>query len=305
MDVDLRHLEAFVAAARHSSFTRAARTLNVSQPAFTVQIRQLESALGVRLLDRNTRSVQLTQIGQDLAPVLERILRELEALLHSTRSLSTAAAGYVAVAALPSLSATILPRIVEAFRKENPAISIHLRDAVGIRVAAMVRAGEADFGFGSLSSADPELEFTPLFKDRLVAIFGPETPFGRRRALSLADLAQQPLILMDRESTVRTVVDRALASIGHYAPPAFEASYMSTALGMVKAGLGVTILPESVLEMEDNRDLDFRPIQKPALDRDVGILMKRGRSLAPAAAALVDAVRKECKSRARGVRGRR
>ena len=75
MDVELRHLQAFVAAARHASFTHAAKTVHVSQPTFTVQIRQLETALGVRLLDRNTRSVRLTPIGRELAPVIERILR--------------------------------------------------------------------------------------------------------------------------------------------------------------------------------------------------------------------------------------
>ena len=139
MDIDLRHLEAFVAVARHGSFTRAAKAVNISQPTFTVQIRHLEAALGVRLVDRNTRTVKLTPIGRDLAPVLERILRDLESALLNTQAYSSRASGFVAVAALPTLSATVLPGIIAAFRAENAGITIHLRDAVNVRVAGLVR----------------------------------------------------------------------------------------------------------------------------------------------------------------------
>jgi LysR family carnitine catabolism transcriptional activator len=291
MDVEFRHLAAFVAAARHGSFTRAAKALHVSQPAFTVQIRQLETALGVRLLDRNTRSVQLTQIGHDLAPPLERLLREFDALLLNTKSLSTKASGYVAVAALPSLSATLLPRIISSFRAANPGIAVHLRDAVGARVVSMVKAGEVDFGFGSLRTGEPDIEFTQLFKDRMSAIFRAGSPLGRKRSVALRDLISYPLILMERDSTVRTVVDRGLAAIGHYAPPAYEAEYISTALGMVKAGLGITILPASVLEMENPENLALLPIHQPDLDRDVGFIVKRGRSLSRAAESLMSSIR--------------
>ena len=141
MDVELRHLQAFVAAAQHSSFTRAAKTVHVSQPTFTVQIRQLETALGVRLLDRNTRSVRLTPIGRELAPVIERILRDLESVLLNTQALSAKASGFVAVAALPTLSATMLPGIIAAFRSRNPGIAIQLREAVSGRLAGNGEGG--------------------------------------------------------------------------------------------------------------------------------------------------------------------
>ena len=202
MDVDLRHLRAFVAVARHGSFTRAAKAVHISQPTFTVQIRRLETSLGVRLVDRNTRSVQLTPIGRELAPVLERILRDLDSALLNTRALSSRASGFVAIAALPSLSATVLPGIIAAFRHENPGIAIHLRDAVGIKVAGMVRTGEVDFGFGSLPVSEPDVEFTPLFNDRMSAIFPRHSPFGEKRSLSLKDLTASPLILMGRDSSV-------------------------------------------------------------------------------------------------------
>src|SRR5437763_4865292 len=116
MNVELRHLQALVAVARHGSFTQAAQALRISQPTFTVQIQHLETALGVRLVDRNTRSVQLTSIGRDLAPVLERILRDLDSALLNAQALSTKASGFVAVAALPTLSPTLLPGILSGVR---------------------------------------------------------------------------------------------------------------------------------------------------------------------------------------------
>ena len=294
MDADLRHLQALVAVARHGNFTRAAKAVHISQPTFTVQIQHLETALGVRLVDRNTRSVQLTPIGRDLAPVLERILRDLDSALLNAQALSTKASGFVAVAALPTLSATMLPGIVAAFRKQNPGIAIHLRDAVSIRVAGMVRAGEVDFGFGSLPVSEPDVEFTPLFNDHMSAIFPRQSALRLKRAISLGDLTALPPILMSRDSSVRAVVDRAFAAIGHFGPPSYEASYISTALGMVEAGLGVTILPASVLRMDRGRGLASRPIQRPRIDREVGFIQLRGRSLSPAAAAFLEAIRGRC-----------
>ncbi|MBV8817626.1 MAG: LysR family transcriptional regulator, partial [Acidobacteriaceae bacterium] len=230
MDVEFRHLEAFLAAARHGSFTRAAKSLHVSQPTFTVQIRQFEEALGVRLLDRNTRSVQLTPIGRDLLPVLERLLREMSAVLGNTKALSKQASGFVAVAALPSVSAMLLPSIIAKFRAAHPGVSIHLRDAVAGRIATMVHSGEVDFGFGSMPANDPNLEFTLLFKDRMSAIFLRGCALEKKRSVSLKDAAEYPLILTDRDSSVRNAVDRGFASIGRFVEPAYEASYISTAL---------------------------------------------------------------------------
>jgi DNA-binding transcriptional LysR family regulator len=262
-----------------------------------VQIRQLEDALGVRLLDRNTRSVQLTQVGREVAPVLERLLRELDSLLVNIRSVAAKTSGFVSVAALPSLSATILPAVIAEFQALHSGISIQLRDALGARIAAMVKAGEADFGFGSLQGNEPDIEFTSLFRDRMGVIFLPGSPLEKKKSVSLKDVTALPLILMNRDSSVRNVVEHGLAAIGHISPPAFEAAYMSTALGMVKAGLGVTILPASVLEMEAAGGVAYRPIHGPNLEREIGFLNKRGRSLSPAAEALLKAIRGACVKR--------
>jgi len=299
MNIDLRHLEAFLAAAQHRSFTRAARSLNISQPTFTVQIRQMEAELGLRLFDRNTRSVQLTRVGKDLVPVLERLVRELNSVLTNTKELAENRSGPVTVAVLPSLAATILPQVLAVLGAEHPGVSVHLREAPARRIVAMVKGDEVDFGIGWLKGADAELRFSPLFTDRMSVIFRAGSRLERSKTVALADVASFPLILMDRESSVRAVVDDAFATMGRFVSPAWEATYISTALALARAGLGVTILPASALEMSAGRRLRARPIREPNLDRRIGIIQRTGRSLSPPAGVLFNVVRARCGSSVR------
>ena len=149
MNISLRQIRAFIVVARFSSFTRAADLLHLTQPALTVQIRQLEQALGVKLFDRNTRAVELTRIGRELLPVLERLLGEFDAVVVSTREIAAMRYGIVRIAALPSVAATVLPPLIARFKQHHPQIRVAVRDSVGGRINAMVREEIVDFGIGS------------------------------------------------------------------------------------------------------------------------------------------------------------
>jgi LysR family transcriptional regulator, carnitine catabolism transcriptional activator len=282
-NLNLRHLEAFVAIAAAGNFTRAAAVLHISQPALTVQIRQLEENIGVKLLDRNTRTVKLTRIGQQLAPVIARVLRDIEAVLHDAHEMAAGVRGTVTVAALPSVCSTILPRIIAAFRQDHPGISVVLKDAVSPKVLAMVKSGEVDFGVGSFTDVDAGIQVTPLFTDHMKLVVPRDCPLARKRAIQLKHLVGLPLILMERESSVRMLVDRAFESIGHYPTPAYEATYMSSAVGMVRAGLGVAFLPSSTLEMSELSGLVARRVEHPGLTRRIVAARKSGAEPSPAA----------------------
>jgi DNA-binding transcriptional LysR family regulator len=290
MNVNLRHLEAFAAVARLCSFTAAARLLNLSQPALTVQIRQLEETLTVRLLDRNTRSVRLTLAGEELAPVVERLLAEIDSVVSSAKAMSGKTKGSVRVAALPSIAATLLPRIIVGFRRRYPGVSVVVRDAPAERVVSMVHSEQVDLGLGSPDGADPGLRFTPLFKDHMRLVLPVGSPLLRQRSIGLADLTGHPLILPGPDSSVRRLVDTAFRSMGLNVTPAYEASLMSTVAGMVRAGLGAAILPSAALDMGELTGLRSRPLREPMLVREIGVLQKAGRSLSPAAASFLEAV---------------
>src|SRR3954452_14505507 len=136
-----RHIEAFLAVARCGTFTRAAADLRVSQPALTVHVRQLESALGVRLFDRNSRRVALTAIGRDLIVPLERVLLDLRAIVDSAHDTAAHRRGVVTVASLPSIAAARRPEAIAALSARHEAIVVRVRDVVAGRVVEMVRSG--------------------------------------------------------------------------------------------------------------------------------------------------------------------
>lgn len=290
VNLNLRHLEALIAISRAGNFTRAAQALHISQPSLTVQIHQLEDTLGVRLLDRNTRSVKLTQIGRELTPIIERLVREVDSIVLNAREFSAGGRGLVTVAALPSISATILPRIIGQFREQSPGVSVVLRDVVAQRAIAMVKNEEVDFALGSFTEAVPDIHTTPLFTDRMRIVFAPGSPLEKQRAITLKLLVGFPMILMDRQSSVRALVDRAFESLGHFPEPAYEVTYMSTAVGMVKAGLGIAFLPSSALEVEQLSGVRSRVLNHPALTRKIVMARKAGRSFSPAASGFARAL---------------
>lgn len=296
MNATLRQFQAFVTVGRLGSFTRAAKHLNLSQPALTVQIRQLEEALEVRLFDRSTRLVKLTPVGRELAPALERVLLEIEAVMVNTRELASHMKGIVTIGALPSLSTKLIPGTIAEFQKQYPGIVVRLRDALAQRVVKLVTGEEVDFGIGIMRMPDPDIRFTPLLTDHLGVIFPAGHPVERQRTVTLQYLAAFPLILMDPETSVRDLVDHAFESIGKVAVPAFEAVYPSTALALVKAGLGLTIQPSSSMELASSRGLRFRTIRHQGLTRQIGVIQNARRSLSPSAEAFIQILNTVCKS---------
>ncbi len=146
----------------------------------------------------------------------------------------------------------------------------------------MVRNDEVDFAISSPIVGDSSFEFTLLTTDRMAAIFPKKHPLHRVASLKLEQLIDYPLILMDRSSSVRHVIEDALRAKGRLAQPAFEVAFMSTAIGMVRAGLGVTVLPAASLEVQSATDLGCRNFADRILMRQIGILKRQGRSMAPA-----------------------
>jgi LysR family carnitine catabolism transcriptional activator len=287
LTAELRHIEAFLAVARCGNFTRAAADLHVSQPALTVQIQQFESALGVRLFDRNNRNVALTQIGRALVAPFERVLLDIQSIVDSAHDAASHRGGVVTVACLPSIAAGLLPPAIARLREQHQGITVRVRDGVAARVVELLKSGEADVGISSCGQVDRELTEQPLFSDRLVAFVRDDHRLAHRRSVSLRVLSAYPLIVTGRDSSVRELLDRTLEQARLPVRISQEASYMTTALGMVTAGLGVAILPEAAMHSAPARVRRVM-IVNPVLQRRIGIITRAGRSLSPAAQKLVE-----------------
>ncbi|RDK01595.1 LysR family transcriptional regulator [Paraburkholderia lacunae] len=287
MDLNLRDIRAFIAVAQTGNFTRAAAQLHLSQPALTVQIRRLEETVGARLFDRNSRNVALTPTGRELLPVLQKSLYDMEHVLLDARALGDGSTGTVRVACLPSFAASLLPDLIRAFKHDFPRVRFHIRDVVAGMVNTLVRNEEVDVGLTGGELSDSALEVLHVGEDRLVVVCPQDHPLARKRRITLKDLVSVPLVLTARGTSVRAVVDAALAN-AHCTPEvSCEPTYMMTAVAMVRGGLGVTILPGSAREVLAEPNLVARPIDEPAFVRPIALIRKRGRTLSPATEAFV------------------
>ncbi|QBC31129.1 LysR family transcriptional regulator [Pandoraea sp. XY-2] len=281
MDLNLRDIRAFIAVAQTGSFTRAASRLHLSQPALTVQIRRLEETVGVRLFDRNSRNVALTPTGRELLPLLQKSLHDMEHVLIDARALGDGSSGTVRIACLPTFAASVLPELIQQVKAAVPRAGFHVRDAVAGVVETLVRHEEVDIGLTGGELSDAEVDVLYAGADQLVAVLPAGHALGRRKRVSLTDLASVPLVLTAPGTSVRAVVDGAFASGGCTPEIACEPTYMMTAVAMVRAGLGVTILPASAREVRAEPELRVRPIDHDAFVRPIALIKKRGRTLPP------------------------
>jgi DNA-binding transcriptional LysR family regulator len=195
------------------------------------------------------------------------------------------------VAVLPSVAAELLPRAIALLRARHPDVGVALRDDVAEHIPARVRNGEVDFGLGAIDTMDADLAGVPLLTDELIAVVPRAHPLTRLAKVTWRALAGYPFVAMSRDSSVRRLTDMAFARSGLPLEPAFEAKYMSTAIGIVANGLGVGALPSSAISMVEQAGLSHAEIQVPVMKRRIGIMTKRGRSLSPAAQALVAALK--------------
>jgi LysR family transcriptional regulator, carnitine catabolism transcriptional activator len=290
MTHELRQVRAFLKVAELQSFTRAAGELHVSQSALTVQVKQLEEELGVLLLDRNKRGVTITAAGRDLLGPLERLVAEAEAIAGYARDISAVRTGAVAIAALPTIAAGILPGALRRFARQHPEIRFSVQDVVADRVRQLVSGRSVDLGLGTPAEHDRELKATPLYQDSLAAFVGMDHPLAKRKELNLHDVLRYELILPNRESSVRRIVEAAIARERASANIRYETNFMPTALAMARSGLGAAILPESAAGL-NVAGLMRIPFIKPVLHRQICLLERRDRSLSPSAAAFVECLR--------------
>ncbi|WNW09708.1 LysR family transcriptional regulator [Pseudomonas sp. DTU_2021_1001937_2_SI_NGA_ILE_001] len=281
----LQHIRAFLAVVHRGNFARAADDLHLSPSALTVQIRQLEGWLGISLLERSPRHVELTAAGREALPAMEKLLLDFANIVNAGQGLAALRRGVVSVAALPSLCSSALPECLAVFRGEFPGIEVRLRDVVADRICELVRDGDVDFGLGVRPRMVHGLDFQTLMQDRLCLF----VPIGHPLAdgtLTLADLDDQPMILTGRDSSVRVQIEQVFQLGGLALRPVLEANYMSTVLALVRNGLGIALLPESADDGDPR--LVRRHLSEPGLARELGVITRQGYGLSPAALRLVE-----------------
>ena len=288
MNITLRQLRAFVAVARTGSFTLAAESLFVTQSALSGLIKELEQSLGVRLFDRSTRRIHLSDVGRTVYPLIDKILHDLDGVLDEVTNLKALKKGLVRVAAPQLMSCTLLPEVIAAYRAAHPDVRIALVDCAVESVVSRVFSGEVDFGVGPERDPNSDIDAATLFTLPFFAVFPPDHPWAARHEIRWTDLVDHPLITLQGEFTERLSGDLHAAMRDLDLAPSTTVTFMSTALSMVSAGLGVTICIPYAGSLVRRHGLTMRPLVAPTVPRQFFVFTRNGRSLSPAAQSFRD-----------------
>lgn len=283
MNITLRQLRAFIAVARTSSFTLAAESLFVTQSALSGLIKEMEQSLGVRLFDRSTRRIQLSDIGREIFPLIDKTLLDLDGVLDEVANLKALKKGLVRVAAPQLMASTLLPEVIAAYREARPEIDIRLVDCAVESVVSRVFSGEVDFGIGPERDPNSDIQADALFTLPFHAVFPPGHALAARREIRWAELVGYPLITLEGQFTERLSMDLHDGVRELDLAPQATVTFMSTALSMVSAGLGVTICIPYAASLVRLHGLQMRPLVAPVVPRRFYVFTRNGRSLTPAA----------------------
>ncbi|MHB1122630.1 MAG: LysR family transcriptional regulator [Ramlibacter sp.] len=290
MSIKYRPLKAFLLAVQTGSFTHAADRLGVTQPSFTALIRDLEDILGVRLFDRNTRGIALTAAGKDFLARIERPVADLEEAYRSILDLAAVRRGSVVVGSLPSTSLTLVPPALRMLRAAHPTLRVRVVEAHNDDLVAMVRTNQIEFAVAAMLGPAPDLAFQPLLEDAFAAVFPAGHELAARPRLHWRDVAPHDLILLSRGSSVRELFDDAMEDQPQAATATsrYDVTHMTTAIRMVRQGLGITVLPALALPELDLAGLVACRLSDASARRTIGVLHRRDRSLSAAANAFAN-----------------
>jgi len=285
--MEIAQLRSLVMIVREGSFTAAAEKLFVTQSALSQQIKALEMELGVQLFERRGRRLTITAPGEVVLARAEEMLVQLQQLHDDLAALQGMAQGRLRIGTSDTLCLYLLPPVVQAFRRQHPAVEIHLTNRPSREVAALLLDGALDFGIISLPVTEPQLESDYLCERVEVAVCAPDHPLAGQAHVSLAALVAHPLLLLEKGTTSRTLFDQLLAQAG-LAAQMTDLGSIEVLKRYAEIGLGVAVVPAMSVAEEVERGR-LRLLTLPWLPvRAIGVVRRRTSYVAPAERVFLD-----------------
>ena len=286
--MELRQLRYFVAVAEALNFGRAATRLNMSQPPLSRQIKAFETELGTTLFARTSRGVRLSAAGSALLVDARRLLREADAIAAAAHALGRGEIGSVRLGFISTASYNVLARVLPEFHRRRPGIRLHLQEATSDAQAAMLREGDLDVALVVPPLFEVDCEYRPLLREPLIAALPARRRWPRR--VPLATLSSEPFILFPRKAGVGLydLIVGFCRDAGFTPRIEQEAIQMPTIVGLVAAGMGVSLVPASLRQMR-RTGVVYRPLAQTSPLMEVGLAWRSG-AIDPAVAAFVDHV---------------
>jgi LysR family transcriptional regulator, hydrogen peroxide-inducible genes activator len=279
INVTLRQLRYFDALARHGHFGRAAEACAISQPALSMQIREMEDALGGALLERGARQVTLTQFGEELIQRVRDILRSVDELGDFARASQDRLAGRLRVGMIPTIAPYLLPKVIENLARLHPELDIHVRETLTPKLIKEVAEGRLDTAIVALPVSEPSLTEVALFTENFLLV----RPGGDKGTPvpSSETLREMRLLLLEEGHCFR---DQALSFCNMQSSPpreVLDASSLSTLVQMVGAGIGVTLIPEMAVSVETrSAPVSVARFKNPQPSRIIGMVWRKTSPLA-------------------------
>ncbi|HXF54285.1 MAG TPA: LysR substrate-binding domain-containing protein [Hyphomicrobiaceae bacterium] len=274
--VTFRQLKYFDALAHHLHFGRAAEQCAISQPALSMQIRELEAALGVELIERRAGKVALTAIGAEVARRAERILAATQDLVDVARHGSRLLSGPLRLGVIPSVAPYLLPPLLPLLRERHPDLELHIRETQTSGLVRELAVGQLDLLVLALPVEHAEIETLPLLEDRFLLALPAARTIARRLRATPELLAHDRLLLLEEGHCLR---EQALSYCGMHnvrGIDTFGASTLSTIVQMVSNGYGITLLPELCVELERRHgDIRLMRFAEPEPHRTLGLAWRR------------------------------
>lgn len=285
MSTTLRQLRAFVLVAEQNSFTKAAETLCLTQSALSGLIKELEQNLDVKLFDRTTRKLHLSDAGSRLLPQARRVLNEMAVLNEKVVSLKSLQQGHIHLAVSQQLSASTMPKFIAKFCELHPNIEVTLTDCSIDDVVEHIENLEADLGVAPERLYSDDLHADVLFSSPFYLVLPTSHPFTKKDMVCWEDLLDERLITLNGPF-IKGLQNELPSNISsRIFNSEFEVNFLSTALGMTRMGLGVTLCLLYAAEWVEQNGLTMRPIHEPVVERKFLLYTHKNRSLSPAALA--------------------
>jgi DNA-binding transcriptional LysR family regulator len=282
MKIDFDGIQAFVLIAELGGFGKAAERLHLTQTALTRRIQKLESYVGVRLLDRTTRSVQLTAVGREFLPQAGRIVTDMTVAVGRLKDMSRLGQGNITMASIPTMAHHALPSVIRKYAKRYPGNRIRIVESGAFEVNRAVLHDQAEFGLTLELERHAELVEERVLREPFAFFCREEHPLGGRKAVTWKDLKEAELIMMSGLSGNRVLLDLHLARNRLSLNGAYEVEHLSTAIGLVSAGVGTAILPFSTIQVGTYPGVRRIPLVGPIIRRTVILIRRKGVSLSPA-----------------------
>jgi len=279
--VTFKQLRYLAALARHGHFGRAAEACAITQPALSMQIRDLEQFLGVTLVERRPGDVMLTEIGREIARRGEDLLASARDLVDFARHRANPLTGRLTLGIIPSLAPYLLPRILPALQAQFPELQLELRETQTRQLVDEIKSGVLDAAMLALPLGEPDIDTLELFDDLFLLAVPSSDPRPGNRRVAAHDIDQSRLILLEDGHCLR---DQALAFCATIprgpAPGAtgmtFGASSLTTVMQMVAGGYGVTLIPQIAADVEARDDrVKFLRLEEPQPGRNIGLAFRR------------------------------